>query len=157
VHRMRLFLVAALSLVASLAITAPASAQTQEGLINLAVTDVNVQIPVAAAANICDVNANVLATQERDDGATCVADATSLASSGKGDRDGTVGAGGTEQDGLVNVFISDVNVQVPISVAANVCDVNVNVLAEQLRDGGANCDADAAADATRNRGNNAPA
>jgi hypothetical protein len=154
VQRMRLFFVGVLSLVASFAIAAPATAQDQEGLINLAVTDVNVQVPVAVAANICDVNANVLATQERDGGAICEADATSLASSGKGDRDGTVGQGGT-QDGLVNVFISDVNVQVPISVAANVCDLNVNVLAEQLRDGGANCDADAAADATRNRGANA--
>lgn len=153
-QRMRMYLVGALSLVASLAIAGPASAQTQEGLINLAVTDVNVQVPVSVAANICDVNANVLATQERNGGAMCDADATSLASSGKGDRDGTFGQGGT-QDGLVNVFISDVNVQVPISVAANVCDLNVNVLAEQLRNGGANCDADAAADATRNRGSNA--
>ena len=50
-----------------------------------------------------------------------------------------------------------INAQIPISVAANVCDVNVNVLAEQLRNGGANCDADAAADATRNRGHHAPA
>jgi hypothetical protein len=134
---------------------APASAQEQNGLINLAVTDVNVQVPIAVAANICDVNVNILAEQERLGGATCEATADSLASAGKGDRDGSAGAGGTEQDGLVNVFIDDVNVQVPIAVAANVCDLNVNVLARQLRQGGANCDADADADATRNRGANA--
>ena len=56
--------------------------------------------------------------------------------------------------GLVNVTITDVNVltgailnnntvQVGVgaalAIAANVCDVNVNVLATQLRDGGATC------------------
>ncbi len=43
------------------------------------------------------------------------------------------------QDGLVNV--SDLVVQLPIAVAANVCDLNVNVLAEQLRAGDDDCDA----------------
>ncbi len=33
------------------------------------------------------------------------------------------------QEGLVNVAIEDLTVQLPISVAANVCDVNVAVLA----------------------------
>jgi hypothetical protein len=72
-------------------------------------------------------------------------------------------AGGTalaqRQEGLVNVNVSDirveladlidvqenqipVTVQVPIGVAANVCDVNANVLAEQARNGTANCDAE---------------
>ena len=152
---MRLFLVAVVALVASAVAAAPASAQQQEGLVNLAVTDVNVQVPVAVAANICDVNANVLAIQERLGGATCDADATSLASNGPGGGGNTPGQGGTQQDGLINVFIDDVNVQVPISVAANVCDVNVNVLARQLRAGGANCDAFADVDATRSPGQGA--
>ena len=51
--------------------------------------------------------------------------------------------------GLVNVTvvdfadvnIEDVIVQVPVAVAATVCDVNVNVLARQLRNGGAACTA----------------
>jgi hypothetical protein len=34
------------------------------------------------------------------------------------------------QEGLVNVNIEDVNVQIPIGVAANVCGVTVAVLAE---------------------------
>ena len=151
-QRMRLFLVAVIALAASVGLAAPASAQ-QEGLVNLALTDGHVQVPVAVAANVCDVNANVLATQDRLGGATCDADATSLATNGPGGGGGTPGQGGTPQDGLINVFIDDVNVQVPISVAANVCDVNVNVLARQLRLGGAQCDADAPVDATRSPGN----
>jgi hypothetical protein len=139
------------ALAASATFVAPASAQQQEGLVNLAVTDVNVQVPVGVAANICDVNVGVLAEQERAGGATCDATATSIASAGPGDRDGDSGSD-TEQDGLINVLIDDVNVQVPIALAANVCDLNVGVLARQLRTGGADCDADAAADATRSPG-----
>ena len=51
--------------------------------------------------------------------------------------------------GLVNVTIvdfadvnvEDVVVQLPISIAANVCDVDINVLAADLADGDANCTA----------------
>jgi hypothetical protein len=41
----------------------------------------------------------------------------------------------------VTVTVEDVNVAVgaALALAANVCDVNVNVLATQLRDGGATC------------------
>jgi hypothetical protein len=48
--------------------------------------------------------------------------------------------------GLVNVtvndveLLNDVNVGVALNVAANVCDVSVNVLARQLKTGGATCD-----------------
>ncbi len=54
--------------------------------------------------------------------------------------------------GLVNVtlidvvdvgdvtILEDVNVAAALALAANVCDVNVNVLAVQLRDGGAQCE-----------------
>jgi hypothetical protein len=56
--------------------------------------------------------------------------------------------------GLVNVTVTDVidgdvlsnnNVSLgaALGVAANVCDVNVNVLARQLRSGGATCTSDA--------------
>jgi len=62
-----------------------------------------------------------------------------------------------QQSGLVNVNVSDVlndldldllnntlnnnTVQVPIGVAATVCDVNANVLAAQRKAGGASCTA----------------
>jgi hypothetical protein len=47
--------------------------------------------------------------------------------------------------GLVNVtvndveILNDVNVGAAIQAAANICDVNVNVLARQLRTDGATC------------------
>jgi hypothetical protein len=50
--------------------------------------------------------------------------------------------------GLVNVTIVDVlsgnevSLQVPITVAANVCDVSVAVLAEDLRNGPVDCSND---------------
>ena len=50
--------------------------------------------------------------------------------------------------GLVNVTVTDVlsgnqvTAQVPITVAANVCDVSVAVLAQDLRDGTADCSND---------------
>jgi hypothetical protein len=121
----------------------PASAQQQEGLVNIIITDVTVQVPVSVAANLCDINVAILATQERAGGAECDADARSVASSGPGDQDGMPTEGDVEQDGLVNVFISDVIAQIPISVAANICDVNVGVLAQQLRVGETTCEADA--------------
>jgi spermidine/putrescine-binding protein len=60
-----------------------------------------------------------------------------------------------QQSGLVNVNVSDVlndldllnntlnnnTVQVPIGVAATVCDVSANVLAAQRKAGGATCTA----------------
>ena len=63
--------------------------------------------------------------------------------------------------GLVNVTIVDAvnvnnnTVQLPIGIAANVCDVNVAVLVQDFRDGAANCDAtaDAVANAPGNRSN----
>ena len=46
----------------------------------------------------------------------------------------------------MNVAIEDVVVQVPVSVAANVCDLNVVAIAE-LVDQGSTCDATADSDA----------
>ena len=141
--RTRLPLVAAAIAVSLCIAAAPAAAQQQEGLVNVAVTDVTVQVPVSVAANVCDVNVAVLATQERIGGAQCQADAESLATAGPGDQSGTPTAGGIAQDGLVNVAITNVIAQVPISVAANICDLNVGVLAQQLRLGETTCQSDA--------------
>ena len=43
----------------------------------------------------------------------------------------------------VTVVVQDINVSVgaALGIAANVCDVSVNVLARQLKNGGATCDA----------------
>ena len=122
-------------------VATPAGAQTppQQGLVNVNVSGVRIQVPIAVAANICDVNVNVLARQI-DAPAQCDVNAESDAVSAG------IESPPPRQDGLVNVNISDVIVQIPITVAANVCDVNVNVLASQL-DSPVRCDADADADA----------
>lgn len=119
--------------------TAGAQTPDQEGLVNVNVSGVVIQVPISVAANICDVNVNVL-SEQLDLPAECQANAESDAVS--------VGAESppAEQDGLVNVNIQNVVVQLPITVAANVCDVNVNVLSAQL-DAPADCDADADSDA----------
>jgi hypothetical protein len=111
--------------VLSLALAAPAAAQTtQSGLVNIAIEDVIVQVPISVAANVCDVNVAVLA-QIDDDAAACEATATSTASRGPSGNGPP-----TKQKGLVNVLVADVLVQVPVALAANVCDVNVAVLAD---------------------------
>jgi hypothetical protein len=134
-------LIAASLLVLSLG-AMPAQAQTQEGLVNVNLSDITLQLPIAIAANVCDVNVNVLAEQLRDGGAECDADATSDAVFDGGDD-----CEAPTQEGLVNVNVSCLIIQVPVALAANICDVNVNVLARQFRDGGATCDAVADADA----------
>ena len=48
-----------------------------------------------------------------------------------------------QQNGLVNVNISGNVVQVPIGIAANICDVNVAVLVDDFLDQAAPCMADA--------------
>lgn len=121
-----------------------AAQNQQEGLVNVAVEDVVVQVPVAVAANICDVNVAVLA-EVQDDAAACEATADSMATTGPNSNQPT------RQDGLVNVLLDDVLVQVPVSVAANVCDVNVAVLA-QLDDEAEACEATADAAAQQGSG-----
>jgi hypothetical protein len=116
---------------------APANAQTQEGLVNVFVSDVYVQVPVGVAANICEVNANVLSEQKRQGGALCEADADSSARVNEGACD----ADTPTQSGLVNVTLQNVCIQIPVGIAANVCEANVNVLARQQRTGEATCEA----------------
>lgn len=73
---------------ASLGLASPASAQPvfTGGLVNVTIIDavdisrVTVQLPIAVAANVCDVDVNVLAADLADDGtANCTATADSRA------------------------------------------------------------------------------
>ena len=60
----------------------------------------------------------------------------------------TVAPALAQQSGLVNVEIGDVTVAVPVAVAANVCGIDVNVLATQFvgtEDTACEADADAIA------------
>jgi hypothetical protein len=130
---------AALALSAGQASAQPDGNQAGDSLINVQISDVEVLVPIGVAANLCDINANVLAEQDRIEAASCEATAESIASPGQGNG----GGGNQAGNSLVNVQIEDLTVLVPISVAANICDVNVNVLAQQLRTGEATCVASA--------------
>ena len=127
-------------------LASPAAGQNQQqGLVNVAVEDVIVQVPVSVAANVCDVNVAVLA-QVNDQAAACEATADSTATAGPNSNGPP-----TRQDGLVNVLLDDVLVQVPVSVAANICDVNVAVLA-RIDDQAEACRATADSAASRGPG-----
>ncbi|UJA20375.1 hypothetical protein HJD18_09240 [Thermoleophilia bacterium SCSIO 60948] len=121
---------------------APATAQTQQnGLVNVNLEEIDVGLPISVAANVCDLDVAVLAEVRRLGETACTADAESGAVFGPG------GNSDARQEGLVNVNVSDVVVKVPVSVAANICDVAVNVLAQQRRGGPVSCDAVADSDA----------
>src|SRR3712207_5279153 len=82
---------------------APAFAQDQEGLVNISVEGNTVQVPVSVAANVCDVDVNVIAqdfagTEET----ACEIDQETAAENNIG---GAPGAGGGDQEGLVNVAV----------------------------------------------------
>jgi hypothetical protein len=131
----------------ALALVGPAAAaprnQVGDTLVNVQISDITILVPIAIAANLCDINVNVLADQVDAGDTTCTATAESAATPGS---NGGNGNGGNQAgNSLVNVQISDLLVAVPIALAANLCDVNVNVLAVQLRLGEATCDATALA------------
>jgi hypothetical protein len=87
----------ALAVTAATGFASTAFAQKQEGLVNVNLGDVvlneiaedinvdvsqipvSVQVPVGVAANVCGVDANVLASQKKDSEATCDATSSSQA------------------------------------------------------------------------------
>lgn len=114
--------------------SAHAAPINQDGLVNVGVDTVNVQIPIAAAANICGVGIAVLATATDLGDVDCTAEGVALASNDRGS------GGPVNQRGLVNVALTDVSVQVPVTIAANVCGVAVGVLAQAESLGDVTCD-----------------
>ena len=138
----------AVAAMAFAAIAVPASAQVdQDGLVNVAVSDSQIAVPVSLAASICDLNVGVLADQVDAGPTTCDATADSSAS-----HQGGNGGGNVTQDGLVNVAITETQIAVPVAVAANLCDINVGVLARQLRLGETTCTSTATSEATHGTG-----
>ena len=121
----------------AVALVAPVAAANRAGdsLVNVQVSDTTIAVPIALAANLCDIDVNVLAQQADIGRTTCTATADSVATPGGG------GGGNKAGDSLVNVQIDDLNVLLPIGIAANICDVNANVLAAQLDLGPTTCDA----------------
>ena len=132
------FLVVTMLVFGAMAVPATqASAQPQQnGLVNVNLNDIDIGVPIAVAANICDLDVNVLAQQRKAGNTACEADAASGVVFGPDQ-----GGGSPQQEGLVNVNVSDVTVLVPVSVAANLCGINANVLADQRELGQVSCDA----------------
>jgi hypothetical protein len=121
---------------------APAGAQpVQEGLVNVYADNTTVQIPIAVAANVCGVAVNLLANPAFQDEVVCTAEGVSIAQDegGSGQR--------PRQSGLINVALVDTTVQVPVTVAANICGVAVNVLAQNVVQGAVDCEAIAESEA----------
>lgn len=135
-----------LALVSTLAlsvVSAGAAQPEQSGLVNVAVVDNTVQIPIGVAANVCGVAVNILSTAT----ATAPVDCTAVAGAETtGPADGDGGSGGS-QSGLVNLYVADNTIQVPVAIAANICGVAVNVLAQGIVTGPVSCDAEGNADA----------
>jgi hypothetical protein len=95
--RTRLCGLAAVLAIASAGLVPPVLAAQQEGVVNVNIENVaneiaknlsvdvsqvpvNVQVPVGVAANVCDVDANVLASQKQgDQAANCTAKSTNQA------------------------------------------------------------------------------
>lgn len=126
-------LVAALS---ALGAGSTAAAQHQSGLVNVAVVDNTVQIPIGIAANVCGVAVNVLSSATM----TAPVDCTAVAGAEARSTGGGGGSGGSQQ-GLVNLYVADNVIQVPVGIAANICGVAANVLASNASTGTAECDA----------------
>ena len=132
------------SLVAlSMAAAAPTAAQgnDQQGLVNVYAEDTTVQIPIGIAANVCGVAVNALSSLVAAAPVDCPAQGVSIA------QDQDHAGGPNRQRGLINVALVDTTVQVPVSVAANICDVSVNVLANAIGDAPVDCTALAGAGA----------
>lgn len=135
--KIRTLLTAAMLAVTMAVAATPAGAQvTQEGLVNVAITDTTVQVPVGIAANICGVAVNVLATAANTGDVDCTAEGVAVAEHENGG-----GGGPVMQEGLVNLAVTNTTIQVPVAVAANVCGVAVNVLARALNLGDITCTA----------------
>jgi hypothetical protein len=109
---------------------------TQQGLVNVYASDVTVQIPIAVAANICGVAVNVLVDQVNQGPVNCEAEGVAIAQNEPGPS-----GPAPRQEGLVNVALTDIDVQVPVAVAANICGVAVNLLAQEVTQGQVDCDA----------------
>ena len=122
--KLRLIAASAGSVVALATAAAPAPA-AQEGLVNVELVNNTVQVPVSVAANVCGVAVNLIA-RETFAGNTLCESASRSRAIGKGG-----GGGSTQQSGLINVAIVGNTVQVPIGIAANICGVTANVIAQE--------------------------
>lgn len=111
-----------------------AFAQGQEGLVNPSVDGNTVQVPVSVAANVCDIAVDILSADfVGTDETACEIDQETAATNDIEGYEDAPGAGGGDQNGLVNVSVDGNTVQVPIGIAANVCGIDANVIARDFK------------------------
>jgi hypothetical protein len=134
--KIRLSMAALVAAASALLAASGATAANQSGLVNVDVSNNTIQVPIGVAVNVCQVSANVLSQATSTSRADCTAlgDAQAFST-------GTGGGGGTNQEGLINLAITDNTIQVPVAVAANLCEIAINVLAQDIQTGEANCTA----------------
>jgi hypothetical protein len=141
----QLTMLVALVATMALAVASSTAAQPrQTGLVNVAIVDNTVQIPIGVAANVCGVAVNILASSTATAPVDCAAVSTATADAEARGRNG----GGGRQSGLINIWAEDNVIQVPIGIAANICGVSANILAAGNVTGPVTCDAEGNADAT---------
>jgi len=130
-----------LPMAACFALWASLAHAQQEGLVNISIDDNTFQVPIGVAAQVCNVNVGVIqeATAnggtfecEQGDVNNPLLENTQNSNAGGNGQ----GGGGGGQEGLVNISIDGNTFQVPIGVAAQVCNVNVGVIQEATADGG---------------------
>src|SRR5207244_4419543 len=100
--KVRVTLAALAATLVALVATAAAGAQNQSGLVNVAVVNNTVQVPIGIAANVCGVSVDVL-TQgilTGDTACRAVSGATATFAGGNG-------GGGGSQQGLINLFVAN--------------------------------------------------
>jgi len=134
--KVRVTLAALAATLVALVATAAAGAQNQSGLVNVAVVNNTVQVPIGIAANVCGVSVDVLTQGILTGDTAChaVSGATATFAGGHG-------GGGGSQQGLINLFVANNTIQVPVGLAANICGISAAVLAQFIQTGAANCDA----------------
>jgi hypothetical protein len=79
--KIRLTLAALVAALSALGMTSTAGAQHQSGLVNVAIVDNTVQIPIGIAANVCGVAVNILSSATTAAPVDCTAVSTAQAMS----------------------------------------------------------------------------
>ncbi len=118
------------------AVATPAQAATnQNGLVNVALTNTSIQVPIGIAANVCGTTVAALSALTGTGSTTC--NATSTVTATEPGRQ----PGNTNQNGLINISLSGTSVQVPVGIALNVCNTTVALLSVNTVTGAASCTA----------------
>lgn len=135
---MRLFTSAALAATIGLAPALAFAQATQDGLVNVNVSNTTVQVPIALAAQVCpNVDVDLLTTEfDGSDEIACTISQKAAAENGIAADSPGADQGSGRQQGLVNINVDDTEVQVPIGIAAQVCpDLDADIIAQTIAAG----------------------